>query len=115
VERNNVLGGVGRKIQTQLTLWSEMGHVAQLFALVPQHAGPGIYSHIRQLPGLRYPAFVLTRAGTAVGVRYFRPDTSTCDQAYTYSPCSGFSTSLRLSWSFNTNDLGESSAPRLHH
>ena len=80
IEPHNLAGGVGRKIHTQLQLWTESGHVTRLFALVPQCADPEVYTYsaYSNLPGIKQASRAISRS-RALGkliaeVQGLRPD-----------------------------------------
>jgi hypothetical protein len=45
VERSNMLGRVGRKIELQTSHWKQAGHEVKSFILMPRHEGENIYTY----------------------------------------------------------------------
>jgi glycosyltransferase involved in cell wall biosynthesis len=80
VEQKNMVGGVGRKIRTQMRLWTEMGHESRLFALVPGYADAGTYAYAAgtRVPVLREASRGISRVRALscllADVRNYAPD-----------------------------------------
>jgi hypothetical protein len=80
IEPKNLAGGVGRKIRTQTALWVEFGHVARLFALVPDCLDADVYTYrpASGLPVVRELTRAVSRARAlrrlVRHVRSFQPD-----------------------------------------
>lgn len=45
VEKSNMLGGVGRKIEFQTSQWRQAGHEVRPFILMPEHHGENIHTY----------------------------------------------------------------------
>ena len=114
VEPKNMTGGVGRKIESQTTIWTEMGHTARLFALVPDYEKSGVYSYgaTSSVPVLREITRAVSRS-KALGRMLADVDKFQADVIYLR--CGAYIFALHeLFWlapvvmELNTNDIAES-------
>jgi glycosyltransferase involved in cell wall biosynthesis len=80
VERSNMLGGVGRKIEFQTRQWRQAGHEVKPFILMPEHGGESIYTYraytplplIRDLTRMASRSYALNRL--IKDVNRYQPD-----------------------------------------
>jgi glycosyltransferase involved in cell wall biosynthesis len=80
VEKSNMLGGVGRKIEFQTSQWRQAGHEVRPFILMPEYQGENIYTYkastplllIRDLTRMTSRSYALMRL--IDNVKKYQPD-----------------------------------------
>jgi glycosyltransferase involved in cell wall biosynthesis len=80
VEKLNMLGGVGRKIEFQTSQWRQAGHEVRTFILMPEYRGENMHTYkaytrlplVRDLTRMASRSYALTRL--IDNVKEYRPD-----------------------------------------
>ena len=80
VEKSNMLGGVGRKIEFQTSQWRQAGHEVRPFILMPEYQGENIHTYkactrlplIRDLTRMASRSYALTQLINSV--KEYQPD-----------------------------------------